>query len=156
MTQPLDLNELARETAEALQTLPTGALTCEAETVILSALTKLAAVKDAEISKLQKQLHDASQVSPTEREGIECHISSMLTNDEQEEMGVDGRQLHMQVLRILSAYRDSIDDLARHKAALRIARVALTNESRNSKDKTSRDVAVTALQQIDKLLTPKP
>lgn len=59
---------------------------------------------------LVKELHDASQVSPTEREGIECHIRSMLSDSEQEAMGLPGRQLHMQVLRVLSAYRSANED----------------------------------------------
>lgn len=82
--------------------------------------------KDAEIAKLQKQLHDASQVSPTEREGIECHIRTMLSEKEQEELGLTGRQLHMQVLRILSGYRDATDQVV----MLTVERDAATDAER--------------------------
>lgn len=79
----------------------------------------------AEVARLTKERDDASQVSPSEREGIMSHISSMLSDAEQEEFGLTGRQLHMQVLRVLSAYRDSAATVAelqrdreRHSARL--------------------------------------
>lgn len=56
----------------------------------------------AEVERLTKERDDASQVSPSEREGIMSHISSMLSDAEQEEFGLTGRQLHMLVLRVLS------------------------------------------------------
>lgn len=64
----------------------------------------------AEVERLTKERDEASQVSPSEREGILCHISSMLSDTEKEEFGLTGRQLHMQVLRVLSAYRAAADD----------------------------------------------
>lgn len=49
-----------------------------------------------------RALKDASNISPNERSGILTHIEQMTTPLQREEMGIDGRPLHLQVLRILS------------------------------------------------------
>lgn len=138
MTQPLNLNELSRETVQAVRKLPTAHADlmiglfeateqekAECEQIIqeaiskpiLSALTKLAAAKDAEkqcfVNRLAKALDD--KIGIEEQLAAE-QLKKRPWSDQHTKSVIDGQVKEIDRLHAV---------LARHKAALKIATDAL-------------------------------
>jgi hypothetical protein len=85
-----------------------------------------------QIATLTRELQDASQVTPNERETILCLIRSMLSEQQQEDIGTTGRPIHMQVLRVLSALQESQAQLSQLTRERDEAREAIEGEHERS------------------------